>query len=155
MGVRVVKLVQNPRDFIVSFPQAYHMGFSFGYHTHRPPGSSHGLPPRLPPLTAATAARRYVNTLLVACDTSCTALRHKLRCVQHSACTCMRLPRQMELHGGDQLRYGRLAPVRRDGARTILCYGAIPRLASVTHSSASIALRCSDGQCEQASSSCV
>ncbi len=30
MGVRVVKLVQNARDFIVSFPQAYHMGFSFG-----------------------------------------------------------------------------------------------------------------------------
>lgn len=32
MGVRVVKLVQNPRDFIVSFPQAYHMGFSFGWN---------------------------------------------------------------------------------------------------------------------------
>ncbi len=89
MGVRVVKLVQNPRDFIVSFPQAYHMGFSFGYSTLRPPGSSHGLPPRLLLLTAATAARRYVNTLLVArhtspaaprCDTSCAALRHKLRC---------------------------------------------------------------------------
>jgi hypothetical protein len=85
MGVRVVKLVQNPRDFIVSFPQAYHMGFSFGYHTHRPPGSSHGLPPRLPPLSVAhgryrCAPKREYAACCLSHKPRRAALRHKLRC---------------------------------------------------------------------------
>ena len=81
MGVRVVKLVQNPRDFIVSFPQAYHMGFSFGYRTLRPPGSSHGLPPRLPPLGAAHGRYRCAPIR----EYAACCLRHKLHCAATQA----------------------------------------------------------------------
>ena len=31
-GVHVVRAVQNPGDFIVTFPRAYHAGFSHGFN---------------------------------------------------------------------------------------------------------------------------